>query len=294
MINHAHLLLDGHPGVTQSSDRCFSKPRQPLLNTRSEPAVQNMMNMLESQAKSMMSSGKSRDINGHKRSRDQVMFDLLAQWCTGTPNAQGASKVNLVLLMTPQTLLGEADTTAWLAGHGPIPADIAREWLADRDLKVFLQRLFSDPTATQLLNLESRGRAFPLGLRRMLLMRDNGCRNPFCEASIKDGDHIKSVAKGGQTTFANGSGLCGHCNQLKENRGWQHIGDGQSLTVTTPTGHRYTRTPAPLIPGQAFEAEPTKPSGQSRPQPITNPTPRQTRSPHRRRQRIEFTQYLRC
>lgn len=36
MINHASLLLDGHPGVTRSSDRCFPKPRQLLLNTRSE------------------------------------------------------------------------------------------------------------------------------------------------------------------------------------------------------------------------------------------------------------------
>lgn len=258
------------------------------------PAVQNMMNTLESRAKSIMSSGKTHDAHGTKRSRDQVMFDLLAEWCTGTPNAMNASKVNLVLLMTPQTLFGEADTAAWLAGHGPIPAEIAREWLADDDLKVFLQRLFTDPTATQLLNLESRARAFPSGLRKMLLMRDNSCRNPFCEASIKDGDHIQGVAKGGETTFTNGSGLCGYCNQLKENRGWQHTGDAQSLTVTTPTGHQYTRRPAPLIPGQAFETKSPQPPEQLRIQAQSKASLRQTRSSRRHRRRIEFTQYLRC
>ena len=264
------------------------------------PAIQNMMNVMESKAKSIMNSGKSQDAKGKKRTRDQVMFDLMAQWCTGHENPMAASKVDLVVMMTPQTLLGLSDTAAWLAGHGPIPADIAREWLAHDDLRVLLRRLFTDPTGTQLLALESRGRGFASGLRKILLIRDNGCRNPFCEATMKEGDHIEGHAKGGKTALKNGSGLCSYCNQLKENRGWKHTGDDQSLTVETPTGHQYTNPAGPLLPGQEFETafseplraiaptEPPKPKRSSRP-------PRKAPETYRRHHpRIAITQYLRC
>ncbi|TQL73619.1 HNH endonuclease [Enteractinococcus coprophilus] len=267
------------------------------------PVIQNMMNAVESKAKTIMNSGHSKDANGQKRTRDQVMFDVLAQWCTGKANPMAASKVDLVVLMTPQTLLGQSHTAAWLAGHGPIPAHIARQWLADEDLHVLLRRLFTDPTATQLLGMESRGRNFPAGLRKMMLMRDNGCRNPFCEATMKDGDHIEGHAKGGKTALNNGSGLCGYCNQLKENRGWKHTGDAQSLTVTTPTGHEYTKPPAPLLPGQEFEVEPLAapvpegPPTQGAPRPGSIPKrpPKTQPEPYRRKShRIAITQYLRC
>ncbi len=269
------------------------------------PVIQNMMNAVESKAKSIMNSGKSQDAKGKKRTRDQVMFDLLAQWCTGNPNPMAAAKVDLVVMMTPQTLLGQSDTAAWLVGHGPIPADIAREWLAHDDLHVLLRRLFTDPTATQLLAMESRGRGFAAGLRKILLIRDNGCRNPFCEATMKEGDHIDGHAKGGKTEFKNGSGLCSYCNQLKENRGWKHTGDDQSLKVETPTGHQYTNPAGPLLPGQEFEIDPAKPPELQEPPShsaaFLEPSPKRILRPrkqpetyHRRRHRIAITQYLRC
>lgn len=261
------------------------------------PAIQNMMNAVESQAKSIMKSGQSQDTKGQKRTRDQVMFDLLAQWCTGNPNPRAAAKIDLVVMMTPQAFLGQSDTSAWLAGHGPIPAAIARQWLADDEASVFLRRLFTDPTATQLVGMESRGRAFPAGLRKMLLIRDDGCRNLFCEAAMKEGDHMTGHAKGGKTSVHNGSGLCGYCNQLKENRGWKHSGDIQSLTVTTPTGHEYTKPPGPLLPGQVFETERSESPEQLNPpktKPPPNPARRSPETHSRNRHRIAITQYLRC
>lgn len=269
------------------------------------PVIQNMMNAVESKAKSIVNSGKSQDAKGKKRTRDQIMFDLLAQWCTGNPNPMAAAKVDLVVMMTPQTLLGQSDTAAWLAGHGPIPADVAREWLAHDDLHVLLRRLFTDPTATQVVAMESRGRGFAAGLRKILFIRDNSCRNPFCEAPMKEGDHMDGHARGGETTFKNGSGLCSYCNQLKENRGWEHTGDDQMLNVITPTGHRYTNPAGPLLPGHEFETDPAKPPEHqelpSQTVPPPNPSPKRISHPKKQpetyrlqRHRIAITQYLRC
>ena len=216
------------------------------------------------------------------------MFDLFTNETTG--QQQATSSVDVVLMMTPESLLAQGDTPAWLAGHGPIPAAVAREWLADAELNVFLRRIFTDPTGTRLASMESRSRGFSPTLRKMLLLRDNTCRNPYCDAPIVDGDHIKPHRAGGKTSWRNASGLCAHCNQTKENRGWHHEGDADELTVTTPTKHSYTVNPSPLIPGY---------------RPYKRPAPRNGHSPHEppiqfnesaklRRWSLNIVQYLRC
>lgn len=127
-------------------------------------------------------------------------------------------------------------------------------------MQVFLRRVFTRPEDHQLVALESRGRAFPPGLRRMIMLRDDRCRTPFCDAPIRDIDHSRPVRKNGSTTYNNGSGLCARCNQIKENTGWRHQGGPESLEVTTPTGHTYT-TNTPPIPG--YDTPPS-----SRPPPV--------------------------
>src|SRR5699024_8241673 len=107
----------------------------------------------------------------------------------------------------------------------------------------------TDPKGHQIMGLESRSRAFPEGLRRMILVRDDRCRNPYCEAVIQDADHMTPRRQGGATTWVNASGLCAACNQTKENRGWKHEGDTTSVTVPTPTGHQYTKTAGSILPG---------------------------------------------
>lgn len=246
------------------------------------------VNSLRNQAKSLISSGKSRDNAGQRRTRDQLMFDLFAEAQTGPQRS--AASVDLMLMMTPDSLLAYGDTPAWLAGHGPIPAAVARLWLADPQLNVFLRRIFTDATGTRLAAMESKGRSFSSSIRKMLLMRDNTCRNPHCESPVIDGDHAEPVHEGGESTWANASGLCARCNQIKENRGWKHKGNPEELTVTTPTKHSYRSTPAPLIPGY----RPYTP-----PDPETEQPPQQLpidfdESPRHRRPRLSITQCLRC
>lgn len=255
------------------------------------PILTGIVNTLRVKAKALLNAGQAKDAFGTRRSRDQVMFDLFAQSCSGTSEPI-ANPVDLVVMMTPDTLLAHGDTPAWLAGHGPIPAGIARQWLANEDLKVTLRKLFTDSTGTYLTAMESKGRAFPGNLRKMLLLRDNTCRHPWCEAPILDGDHITPLREGGETHWENASGLCGACNQVKENRGWHHEGNPQSLKVITPTGHSYTKTPGPLLPG--YEPTPPAPVEQPPPPGSSSPPIHFTRPPRRYTSRLSITQYLRC
>ncbi|MEO9247878.1 DUF222 domain-containing protein [Citricoccus nitrophenolicus] len=141
-----------------------------------------------------------------------------------------------------------AARAAWLPGFGPIPTPIARRLVANTEAEVFLRRLYTAPESGQLVAMDSQRRTFSGGLRRMIVIRDGTCRTPFCGAPIRHLDHATPFREGGPTSYQNGSGLCVRCNLTKEHPGWRHEATAESLTVTTPTGHRYTRPTAPLLP----------------------------------------------
>lgn len=199
-------------------------------------------------ARSDLSTGNTKDSDGNRRNRGNIMFDTLVARATGQASAITVP-VQVLLAMRPETLFAHGTDPAWLVGHGPIPACVARDWLADPDVAVELRRIFTDPAGHELVGLESRSRKFPAGLRQMILLRDDWCRTPYCEAHFQDADHMESHRQGGKTSFDNASGLCGACNQTKECRGWSHHGDARQLTVTTPTGQQHSKPPGPLIPG---------------------------------------------
>lgn len=249
---------DSRRVTTQPADDGMSK----LIAIGPTPQIVAAEKSLRQWANTQSASGATKDKHGKKRTRDQLMFDELIRRLTGeSHNAKVV--VEILLAMTPTTLLAHGDEPAWLVGHGPIPAPIARQWLLDEDLTVQLRRVFTDPAAHELTGLESRTRAFPAGVRKMVLLRDNVCRTPYCEAPIIDVDHMTPYRDGGPTNWQNASGLCAACNQTKENRGWRHEGNATTLQVVTPTGHRYTNIPGPIIPGAMHEPqrEPEPPDG---------------------------------
>ena len=206
-------------------------------------------------ASTMVGTGDTADQDGQPRTRDQIMADLLVERVTGQ-QAAAAVPAEVQLVMTPESLCGWDDTPAWLSGHGPIPAPVVRRWLADEEMTAFVRRVFTEPKTGQLVSLESRAREFPMGLRKKILLRDDICRTPYCEASIKEIDHIDPVHNGGTTSWQNASGLCSACNQTKENRGWEHRGNAQFLRITTPTGHHYTVAASDVLPGRDIEPKP--------------------------------------
>jgi hypothetical protein len=215
---------------------------------------------------------------GEPRSRGQVMADVLVQRLTGRSSATGAP-VEVGLVMTDRALFAGDSEPAVVPGYGPVPAPVARGWLcpsaaapadepaagpadaaSDEPAEVWLRRLFTHPSTGQLVAMESKARAFPLALRELLVMRDEVCRTPWCDALVRHGDHVVPVARGGATDEANGQGLCEQCNYVKESPGWSAgPAPGSSLgrhlvETVTPTGHRYESRPPPL-PGRAPQPE---------------------------------------
>ncbi|WP_353650191.1 DUF222 domain-containing protein [Nakamurella sp. A5-74] len=110
------------------------------------------------------------------------------------------------------------------------------------DARVRIRRLFTDPVDGSVVDVDARSRLFPESMRRHIMIRDRQCRQPYCDAPIRDADHVTPYARGGPTTLVNGQGLCLRGNQMKEMPGWstRRQGDGSTLVVT-PTGHRYVR-----------------------------------------------------
>ncbi len=187
---------------------------------------------------------------GGPRSRGQLMADALVAalgHASDQPPASPATAINLV--MTDRTLFGTADDPAHLDGHGIVDADLARE-LAHGD-RVWLRRLFADPDTGELVATDSRARLFPAGLRRLVRLRDQHCRTPWCDAPIRHTDHAVPAHTHGPTSLTNGQGLCEACNQAKQTTGWTarpRPGPGHTLDITTPTGQTHPSRP-PTPPG---------------------------------------------
>ncbi len=158
---------------------------------------------------------------GDPRNRGQVMADTLIERVTGQA-AAAAVPVEVQVVLSDTTLLGQDDAPARIPGYGPVPAGIARELMssADDEAKVWLRRLYTHPQSGALTQVESTRRVFPRGMRRFITTRDQTCRTPWCDAAIRHLDHIRDHAHGGSTSLSNGQGLCEGCNYLKQTPGW--------------------------------------------------------------------------
>ena len=191
---------------------------------------------------------------GDERTRGQVMADaLVGAVLTGSsqPHQTGTvAGISLNLVMTDSALFGGSDDPAHLDGYGPVPAELARELVTgacSRDEKVWLRRLYSDPSTGELLSMDARSRLFPPALARFIRLRDQICRTPWCDAPVRHADHVRPYDAGGATTGDNGQGLCEACNHAKQAPGWRArpspAAAGHQIDTTTPTGHTYRSCP---------------------------------------------------
>ncbi len=180
---------------------------------------------------------------------------------------------------------GAGDEPARILGWGPVPGPVARRLVGQAPrLGSWVRRLYAAPSGG-LVTMESRRRLFPHGLGEFITIRDDICRTPFCDAPIRHLDHITPNADVGETSAANGQGLCERCNHAKQALGWtaHHNAGGASdaaaqqqcpptvgndgrapggvpstrhradsrheVTITTPTGHQY-KSPSPDLAQQ--------------------------------------------
>jgi hypothetical protein len=200
---------------------------------------------------------------GDPRSRGQVMADTMVQRITGQAHADQVP-IEVGLVLTDRTLLGDDDEPATVPGFGPVPAGAARDLLSQSE-RVALRRLLTEPTTGQLVAMESRSHEFPIGLRRFLRLRDLTCRTAWCDAPVRHGDHVVPRADDGPTSAANGQGLCEACNYTKEVTGWAAREGPTSrpghhvVETITPTGHVYrSRAPALHSPAASPGSTPTR------------------------------------
>ena len=226
---------------------------------------------------------RSRKSQGDPRRKGQIMADTLVERATGAATVDDIP-VEIQLLMTDKALLDGGEETAWLNDH-PVPAALARdialgvrganiegsstgseEQLSAPELseaRRWIRRLYSDSPSAELAAVDSRRRLFTGNVRRFILLRDQRCRTPWCDAPIRDIDHAHRSADGGLTTVDNGVGHCQQFNLARETPGWDSQivpADGaepSTLLITTPTGHTY-RSPAPrLRPERRTPSAPT-------------------------------------
>ena len=183
---------------------------------------------------------------GDPRSRSQIKADLVVERVTGRHPVTHPVPVTLNVIVSDRALFCDAHTSGHLDGYGPIPASMVRELAGEAGVQ--LRRLYANPTTGALVAMESTARLFPPALARLVKLRDQTCRTPWCDAPIRHIDHVVPHAEGGPTSAENAQGLCEACNHAKQADGWKtatvpHPRTGRHTVVTTtPTGHTYTST----------------------------------------------------
>lgn len=183
--------------------------------------------------------------------RGHVMADTLVERVTGRTPAETSADVHVNLLMPIDSLTG--DTPAHVPDYGPIPADLAREWVnntndTEDDVRTQIRRIFTYPDTGDLIGMDSRARTYPGLLAHLIRLRDHTCRTPYCDAPIAHIDHIRAHATGGETSERNGQGLCARCNHVKEHPDITITGHAGETTTTTGSLTATSTPPAP--PGQ--------------------------------------------
>ena len=166
------------------------------------------------------------------------------------------------------TLLGLDEQPGELAGHGPVPAQLAR-------------RIAADPTGTwRRLGTDDYGGLLDFGRTRYrppavlvnhVRARDVTCRFPTCHrrAVLCELDHVWSWDHDGVTADHNLHPLCPRHHHLKHEAGWAvaRVSDGTTMWID-PSGHGYQK-PAEQLPrdGTAdhFERAPGAPDARGDP-----------------------------
>jgi hypothetical protein len=144
------------------------------------------------------------------------------------------------------TLLGLDDQPADLAGHGPIPAEMARQVAADPSGT--WRRILTDPATGGVLDISHRTYRPPGPLARYVTARDGTCRFPGCRQPARrcDLDHVTPWPDG-PTAAANLMSLCRRHHRLKHSGRWDVTTDRDAtITWTAPTGRNYDTRPPPV------------------------------------------------
>jgi hypothetical protein len=219
--------------------------------------------------------GQGRDGRTAEQRRADVVADLFEQmlrngldWLGRRLPDQHRRRPHIEVLIPANTLLGLDDDPCELTGYGPIPAELARRIAEDGTWR----RLLTDPTNGTVLEASTTRHDPGALVSETLLARHPVCAWPGCNRASRecDRDHGTPFAQSGRTSLAGLAPYCEYHHVIKDTPAWgwktTNHPDG-SVTLTTPTGHRYTTVP------------PTRGPITNPPQPTsTNPSPHSSTS----------------
>ncbi|WP_460429114.1 HNH endonuclease signature motif containing protein [Amycolatopsis oliviviridis] len=203
---------------------------------------------IDREARALKTGGETRTLD---QLRADVALDLLLGSTGGT-----SERAEVFLYMDLDTYLALNDDPAELAGHGHIPAALARHIATGPN--TVLRRIITDPLSGQVLDL-GRDRYRPTaGLDEFVRVRDRECRRPGCHrvAQACDLDHTLPWQHGGHTNADDLIALCRRDHRLKDEPDWTYtLASDGTLTITTPTGQTHDSTPPPLHQPRPHTAE---------------------------------------
>ena len=180
------------------------------------------------------------------------MADTLVERLTGQAAAEDVNAEVQITLPIDALLDPNHPAPATLPGHGPIPAWLAHEIMLGGQGRRWWRRLFTTPApdgGVMIVGGDPTRRRFDGWLAKLITLRDQTCREPYCAAPVRHLDHVTPYRDGGLTSYSNGRGVCERHNYTREMPGWQLelLANRPHTTITiTPTGHSYhSRAPNP-------------------------------------------------
>ncbi|MGW7687178.1 DUF222 domain-containing protein [Kribbella sp. NPDC054772] len=220
-----------------------------------------------------------RDQRTAEQRRADVITDLFAHmlhngldWLGRRLPDRHRRRPHIEVLTPITTLLDMDDNPCELTGYGPIPADMARRIATDGTWR----RLLTDPTNGTVLEAANTRHDPGTVVTETLLARHPVCAWPGCNRTSRecDRDHATPFAQSGQTTLAGLVPYCEYHHVIKDNPAWKWstttTPDG-SVTLTSPTGHRYTTVPP--AQGPITPTHPTAPTPAATPAATAAATP---------------------
>lgn len=192
--------------------------------------------------------------------RDEFRSEDLSE----SPAMRPRIRTHIDVVVDLPTLLGLQDNDGEIVGGGELAAQAIRDLVAS-DKTATLRRLVTDPQTGHLLDIGRKRYAVPDALREFIVMRDQRCRFPGCNAraATAEVDHALPWEGGGSTNRANLGALCKRHHQVKSLGGWEISSSDENggCTWMSPTGNVYVHEPVslaqsrvPLADGNVGEA----------------------------------------
>ncbi|WP_405060709.1 DUF222 domain-containing protein [Kribbella sp. NBC_01505] len=206
----------------------------------------------------------SRDERTAEQRRADVMADVFEymlhnglDWLGRRLPDQHRRRPHIEVVIPASTLLGLDDDPCELSGYGPISAEMGRRIAMDGTWR----RLLTDPMNGAVLEASTTRHDPGSLVSETLLARHPVCAWPGCNRASRecDRDHGTRFADSGTTSLAGLAPYCEYHHVIKDTPEWGWRTDNHpdgSVTLTTPTGYRYTTVPparGPIQPRGSME-----------------------------------------